>query len=774
MSDAASDPRITDSKPVERELQASEERFRLATEAAGMFAWEGDLATGAALWSANAAAVIGCRPEDLPCELSQSHFFIAPEDTNRVIGDYTRAMASRRDTYSTEYRGSCELSSAKFFRSDTRILYNTDGAPVRILGVTQDITDRRIAEEALRESEDRFRRTFENAEVGMAHVALDGQWLRVNHRLCEITGFTHEELRTKTFGDLTHPEDLEADWAQARRLLAGEITTFSMDKRYIRKNGSIVWVALTSSLARRPDGEPDYFIGVIRDITVRRQAEEALRESEARLRVLGDHIPGGFLYQLLVPADGSPRFTYLSAGVEEIFGMTAAQVMADPAAFWGLIAEEDFPRFMAAQKFSMRHLAPFDCEFRQGSTSGELRWIHCRSKPRRLADGSVLWDGVAVDISAHKNAEAALEERERFTRRVLDNLFAFVGVTTPDGTAVEVNRAPLEAAGIQASDVLGLKLWDTFWFAGVPERAAKVRDASERAARGEVVRYDEAVRMAGDSLMWIDFQIAPLRDDTGRITHLIPSGMDISARHDAEARLAASLRELREAQDELVRKERLATLGQLAGGVAHELRTPLSVMRNSVYYLEHVLPQGDPTIRDILGEMQRAVVGSDHIIGEMLDFVREPSHETRVFPIGLAITRALQLAPPPQTILFDGPFGETGAEVRANQDQVTRILINLIQNAIQAMSHCGGLEIMVNRVEGAKVCISVKDTGCGIPPENLDKIFDALFTTKTRGIGLGLAISLRYARLNQGTLLVESKVGSGTTFRLTLEAANRG
>jgi len=239
---------ITDQKRIEGELRQAEERFRLATEAAGMFAWEGDLATGTALWSANASAVIGCRPEELPAELSRSHFFIAPEDSDRVVGDYIRALAVRRDTYSTEYRGACELSSAKFFRSDTRILYDANGVPVRILGVTQDITERKVSEEALRESEDRFRGTFENAEVGMAHVAPDGHWLRVNHRLCEITGYSREELREKTFGDLTHPDDLNADWALARQVLAGEIPSYALDKRYFRKDGSIIWVSLDGLL----------------------------------------------------------------------------------------------------------------------------------------------------------------------------------------------------------------------------------------------------------------------------------------------------------------------------------------------------------------------------------------------------------------------------------------------------------------------------------------------------------------------------------------------
>src|SRR5262245_24772601 len=128
---------------------------------------------------------------------------------------------------------------------------------------------------ALRDSGARFRATFENAAVGIACVAEDGCWLEVNQRLCDIVGYSREELMTKTFGDITHPDDLESDWNQARRLLAGEIENYSMEKRYYRKDGSIVWVNLTVSLARKADGSPDYFVSVVEDISARKRLEEA-------------------------------------------------------------------------------------------------------------------------------------------------------------------------------------------------------------------------------------------------------------------------------------------------------------------------------------------------------------------------------------------------------------------------------------------------------------------------------------------------------------------
>ncbi len=146
-------------------------------------------------------------------------------------------------------------------------------------GFIRDISERKRAEEELKESEERFRATFEQAAVGMAHVALDGRWLRVNEKLLEIVGYGREELLGLTFQDITHPDDLDAVLGYVRPLLAGEIETYSMEKRYLRKDGSMVWIELTGSLVRKASRDPEYFIAVIEDITERRLAEQRVREA---------------------------------------------------------------------------------------------------------------------------------------------------------------------------------------------------------------------------------------------------------------------------------------------------------------------------------------------------------------------------------------------------------------------------------------------------------------------------------------------------------------
>jgi PAS domain S-box-containing protein len=179
-------------------------------------------------------------------------------------------------------------------------------------------------ERALRESEERFRATFEQAAVGVAHVAFDGSWLRVNQKLCEIVGYTREELLERKFQDITHPDDTEVDLEHLGRLRTGEISRYSMEKRYFRKAGSVVWIDLTVSLVRAPSGEPEYFIAIVEDITERKRAGEALVQSEERYRAVVEQAAEGiFLFEA---ATGD--ILESNAAFQELLGYTSEEILS--------------------------------------------------------------------------------------------------------------------------------------------------------------------------------------------------------------------------------------------------------------------------------------------------------------------------------------------------------------------------------------------------------------------------------------------------------------
>jgi PAS domain S-box-containing protein len=166
--------------------------------------------------------------------------------------------------------------------------------PGQIVGastIASDVTERRRVEAILHDSEDRFRATFEQAAVGIAHVGLDGRFLRVNRKLCDTLGYSPAELLACSFQEITFPADLDADLDNVRRMLANECATYRMEKRYLRKDGAIIWADLTVSLARDPGNQPKYFISVVEDISHRKETEDALRRSEARYRGLFENSP---------------------------------------------------------------------------------------------------------------------------------------------------------------------------------------------------------------------------------------------------------------------------------------------------------------------------------------------------------------------------------------------------------------------------------------------------------------------------------------------------
>lgn len=211
------------------------------------------------------------------------------------------------------------------------------------VSVLEDITEKTRAEEALRESEERFRATFEQAAVGIAHVDLEGHWIRVNERLCDITGYPREDLLRLTFQEITHPDDLEMDLAHLRRLVSGVIDSYSIEKRYIRKDGGSVWVELTVSLIREPDGTPKYLIGVIEDISARRQAQEetqlARAEAEAASRAKSQFL-AVMSHELRTPLTGIIGYAdILGSGIwGEITEQQREQVARIKAGAWHLVS----------------------------------------------------------------------------------------------------------------------------------------------------------------------------------------------------------------------------------------------------------------------------------------------------------------------------------------------------------------------------------------------------------------------------------------------------
>ncbi|HVX40243.1 MAG TPA: ATP-binding protein [Gemmatimonadaceae bacterium] len=289
--------------------------------------------------------------------------------------------------------------------------------------------------------------------------------------------------------------------------------------------------------------------------------------------------------------------------------------------------------------------------------------------------------------------------------------------------------------------------------------------AAEQLARGEY--QPRAVRTGGDEVGRLT---ASFHEMAGQISqHQQELEDQVNERTVA---LEKALFDLQLAQEENVKRERLAVLGQLAGGVGHELRNPLGVMTNAVFVLESVLTDPNQIVRDYLGILRGQIGLSEKIISDLLDFARtKPA--ARMPTTAEAIVRA-QLArmDPPKNVAIDLDVPASLPPVHVDPVQIGQVVFNLVMNGVQAMTESGGTLRCSARHDGnGSVRLDVTDSGPGIPPDVAARIFEPLFTTKVKGLGLGLTVSRMLAENNGGYLTFESTVGAGTTFTLTLPVA---
>lgn len=296
---------------------------------------------------------------------------------------------------------------------------------------------------------------------------------------------------------------------------------------------------------------------------------------------------------------------------------------------------------------------------------------------------------------------------------------------------------------------------------------------------GKVHMKEDTVQ-AGDGVEHVEIRTAPIRELDGGITGAIESIRDITDRKNMEdevrklnegleTMVRERTRQLEEAQDELLRKERLATLGKLAGVVGHELRNPLGVMNNAVYYLKMVLTDDDETSREYLDIIKDEIAGAERIVSDLLDSVRTKPPRPEPTSMNVLLSTCLENCEITGNVKLSTEIPGGLPALMVDPLQMKQVFINLVNNAVEAMPEGGLLNIRAERGDdGRFVRVSIRDTGAGVSEEDMERLFQPLFTTKARGIGLGLTVVKNLTEANGGAVEVESMPGSGTTFTLTL------
>jgi PAS domain S-box-containing protein len=322
--------------------------------------------------SHHAEELTGYTPKELTDGTVMFGDLILEEDRDNVWEVVQAALAEHR-RFELKFALRRKDGEVRHVEERGQGVYRDDGGVEAIEGVVYDVSDRVRAKRALKEAEERFRKSFEDAAIGMALVMTDGHLMQVNDALCRILGYTKEELLRKTFQELTHPDDLEVDLDQVRRMLSGEILTYQMEKRYFHMEGQVVWALLSVSLVRANTGDPLYFVSQVQDISDRKEAERALEEAEERYRTLVEQIPAVTYIDKVT--DGPDESIYTSPQIEELLGYTPEEWLTNE--LWPKrIHPDDRERILAAdERFEAGDGEPFSEEYRLLAKDGSVVWV---------------------------------------------------------------------------------------------------------------------------------------------------------------------------------------------------------------------------------------------------------------------------------------------------------------------------------------------------------------------------------------------------------------
>ncbi len=619
-------------------------------------------------------------------------------------------------------------------------------------------------EEALRESEERFRGAFEFAAIGMALVAPDGRWRKVNRSLCRITGYTEPELLGLTFQDITHPDDLEPDLALTRQVLAGEIPWYHLEKRYIHKDGHVVWILLSVSLVRDREGQPCYFVAQMQDISEQKAAAEALRRQQALLENVITHIPCAVFWK-----DRDSVFLGANEQCARNLGLPSPRDLVGKTDHDLHLSRQEADFYVQCDRQVMATGLPLlNIEEVQHRPDGTKALLLTSKVPLRDAEGEIVGTiGIYTDITQRKATEEALRESEQRYRDLFENAADVVYTHDLSGAITSVNIAAERLTGYSRAELLRMNFTDL----------VSPRDL-ERCREMIQAKLDGACRTTYE----VELRV---RDGSRRVVEVTSRVIWRDGKPEGIQGIARDLTDRKRLEEQLRQAQKMDAVGQLAAGVAHDFNNLLTVINGYSDMLLHSLPSGNP-LRELLEPIKKAGEQSAMLTRKLLAFSRKQV----VAPIVLDLNQVVA----EMNTMLRRTLGEdieltTRLQaqlglIKADPGQLEQLLLNLAVNARDAMPQGGQLAIETSQVEldegfaqvragarpGPYVLLAVSDTGCGMSEEVRCRIFEPFFTTKEIGKGTGLGLSTVYAIVqnSQGHIDVYSEPGLGTCFKIYL------
>ncbi|MEG5159608.1 PAS domain S-box protein [Microcoleus sp. AT3-A2] len=691
----------------------------------------------------------------------------------------------------------------------------------------------------LMQTEERWQLALKGNNDGIWDWNLQTGKFFVSERFKEITGYEDSDISdyNNKWNTSLHPDDLVSSQQLLQEHLERKTPHYITEYRLWCYNSAYKWILSRGQALWDASGKAVRMVGSITDITERKQAEEALRESEARFQKLSGNVPG-VIYQFVLRTDSSFSFPYISPACREMFEREAEAVLQNAALITDLIHPDDRQNHDESVAISAQTLQPWQWEGRFVLPSGKIRWLQIMSRPEAKENGAFLWDGIAVDVTDRKQAELALQESQQFIKKVADatpgilylydleeqrniytntSMFALLGYTSDEITAMDSSMMPQLIHPEDFSKIVKHHAS----FAGIED--------------GETREIEYRMRAADGRFLWLQSRDTIFsRNADGLAKVIIGVGQDITTRKQAEEALRQSegrerekardlesaLLELQATQTQLIQTEKMSSLGQLVAGIAHEINNPVNFIHANIDYLnqyttqlldlvtlyEHEYPEPNSKIVDRIQEIDldfmaedlRKVVGSmqvgteriRQIVLSLRNFSRLDESAMKPVDIHAGIESTLLILQhrlksrdnhPEIEVIKD--FGKLPL-VECYASQLNQVFMNIIANAIDAIEEryhqlsvpqsetkSGRIAISTGVTPQNTVRVEISDNGTGISEGIVERIFNPFFTTKAVGKGTGLGMSIAHSIVvekHKGKIDCISSIGCGTTFKIEI------
>ena len=645
---------------------------------------------------------------------------------------------------------------------------NPQGEVTGASGIVRDIRPQLLAAQRLRESEGLFREIFTQAPFGMCVGGFDGRFLQVNAQLCRMLGYSEEELLGRSVVDVSHPHDVEASLARLRQLQSDPGKALEAEKRYLHRDGRVVWVRIKMSPACDSSGHPLYVVVHVEDITERKRTQEALRESEERFRNIADSSP---TMMWVTNAEGGIDFA--NRKLLEFSGVSLDQAAGEK---WiSLVHPDDAPKYVEEFRRAIRDHATFRAEARVRRADGEWRWFGSYATPRFSPGGEFLGHvGLSSDITERLKSEQALRTSEEKFRQLAENVHEVFWMMSPSADEILYVSPAYEQVWERTCESLYQN--PRGWAEAIhPDDLAAAHAAFARQIQGEAIESVYRIQTPSGREKWIRDRAFPIRDQDGQLVRVCGLAEEITERKQHE-------RELIQAREGAEAANRAKS--RFLANMSHEIRTPMNgvigmlqlllttpLTAEQNHYVNTAQASGRALLTLIDDILDLSKIEAGKIVLENLTFSL-PQLVNEVDQMLSAQARQ-------KGLIFDSLVSPEIPEwLEGDANRLRQVLINLTYNAIK-FTERGQVtlqaDLEVQRDGKATVRFAISDTGIGIPSQEAARLFspftqaDASTTRKFGGSGLGLAISKQLVEMMGGSIGVRSREGSGSTFWFTAE-----